>query len=155
MEKVRRILCVCRMPETCQKTVEYGASLSRKFGAELYVMHVIHNPFGLEGWNLPVPRGFIEEEYKKLLDDTKRSLDELIRTQKEKGLEIKEIIREGNPTNEVLKVADREHIDLLIMSGHQEGRLEHFLFGHSNEELLRKMPCSILMVKNEPGPVDF
>jgi len=30
--------------------------------------------------------------------------------------------------------------------------LEHFLFGRSNEELIRRMPCSLLLVKKEPGP---
>ena len=155
MERIKRILCVCRMPETCQKAFAYSASLSRRYGAELCVIHVIHNPFGLEGWNLPVPGGFIEEEYRKILDDAKKKLDLLIGDEKGKGLEIKEFIREGNPTDEILKVIAQENIDLLIMSAHQEGRLEHFLFGRSNEEILRKMPCSILMVKHEPGPVNL
>ena len=41
------------------------------------------------------------------------------------------------------------------MLSHEEGHLEHFLFGRSNHELVRKMPCSILLVKKEPGPVAF
>ncbi len=35
--------------------------------------------------------------------------------------------------------------------------MEHFLFGRSNEEIVRRMPCSILLVKKEPavfGEVD-
>jgi universal stress protein A len=37
------------------------------------------------------------------------------------------------------------------MLAHEEGRMEHFLFGQSNEALIRKMPCSVLLVKKEPG----
>jgi hypothetical protein len=29
------------------------------------------------------------------------------------------------------------------------GHMEHFLFGRANEELIRKMPCSIMLVKRE------
>jgi nucleotide-binding universal stress UspA family protein len=41
----------------------------------------------------------------------------------------------------------KEKIDLLIMTAHEEGHIEHFLFGRDNEELIRKMPCSIMLVK--------
>jgi len=36
------------------------------------------------------------------------------------------------------------------MLSHEEGHLEHFLFGKSNHELVLKMPCSILLIKKEP-----
>jgi nucleotide-binding universal stress UspA family protein len=39
----------------------------------------------------------------------------------------------------------------LIMLAHEEGRMEHFLFGRSNEELIRQLPCSIFLVKKEPA----
>ena len=53
---------------------------------------------------------------------------------------IKELIGEGDPTKEVIKVVKEEAIDLLIMLAHAEGRLEHFLFGRSNEGLVRQRP---------------
>jgi nucleotide-binding universal stress UspA family protein len=58
--------------------------------------------------------------------------------------------REGDPTVELFKAVKEEGIDLLIMLAHEEGHLEHFLFGRSNEEIIRKMPCSVLLVKKEP-----
>ena len=62
-----------------------------------------------------------------------------------------ELIREGNPATEIFQVV--KHIDLIILLAHEEGHVEHFLFGRSNDEIIRKMPCSILlMVKKEPGP---
>jgi universal stress protein A len=66
-------------------------------------------------------------------------------------MSIKEMVREGEPTEEILKAIEEEKIDLLVMLAHEEGHVEHFLFGRSNEELVRKMPCSIMLVKKEPG----
>jgi hypothetical protein len=34
------------------------------------------------------------------------------------------------------------------MLAHEEGHLEQILFDRSNDELIRQMPCSILLVKN-------
>lgn len=70
-------------------------------------------------------------------------------------MDIKEIIREGRPTEEILKTVKEEKIDLLILLAHEEGHLEHFLFGRSNEDIIRQMPCSVLLVKKEPEPVSF
>jgi nucleotide-binding universal stress UspA family protein len=39
--------------------------------------------------------------------------------------------------------------DLVILFAHEGGRVEHFLFGRSNKEIIRRIPCSILMVKHE------
>jgi universal stress protein A len=60
------------------------------------------------------------------------------------------LIRDGDASKEILRVVEEEKIDLVILLAHEEGRLEHMLFGRTNEELLRKIPCSILFVKKEP-----
>ena len=138
-DNIKRILVVSRMTKYCQKAVHYGVSLSRKYGAELYVIHVIHNPFGYEGWNPPIFS--LKEDYKRIQQKAKEDLDRLIDSEKVNGITVKELIREGEPTEEILKVVKEENIDLLIMLGHDEGRLELFLFGRSNEELIMRMPC--------------
>jgi nucleotide-binding universal stress UspA family protein len=39
------------------------------------------------------------------------------------------------------------------LRAHEEGRIERFLVGGSNDAIIRKMPCSILLVKKEPDIV--
>jgi nucleotide-binding universal stress UspA family protein len=149
-EDIKKILVVSWMTKYCQKAVHYGISLARKSGAELFIVHVIHNPFGLEGFNVPAVS--LEEDYKNLFKDAKKDLDRIIMLEKGKGLPINELIIEGYPTQEILKVVKKEKIDLLISLHYQEWRFEHFLFCSSIKELVRTMPCSILLVKNELQP---
>ena len=153
MEDVKRILVVSRDTKYCRKAVQYGVSLSRTYGAELYVIHVVHDPLIFGGWNLPMPS--LEEEYQKVLNQARKELHSVIDSEKKKGMTIKELIKEGDPTEVLLKAVKEEDIDLLIMLAHEEGHLEHFLFGRSNEDIVRKMPCSVLLVKKEPEPVKF
>ncbi len=147
MDDIKRILVVSRLTAHCRKAVHYGISLAKKYGARLSVMHVVHNPFGLEGWNLPP----FERDFGILLQKSKVDIDAAINAERDKGMVIEEIIREGEPTTVILDVVQEERINLLVMLAHEEGRMEHFLFGRSNEELMRKMPCSILLVKKEPA----
>jgi nucleotide-binding universal stress UspA family protein len=148
MENINKILVVSRMTTYCKEAVHYGISLARKYEAELFVIHVVHNPFGLKGWNLPGIS--LEAEYKNIIKDAKADLDRIVRKAKGEGLPIQTLIRAGEPTEEILKTVSEENIDLLIMLAHEESHMEHFLFGRSNEELIRRMPCSLLLVKKEP-----
>ena len=144
MEDIKRILVVSRITKCCHKAIHYGISLSKKYGAELSVLHMI-DTFWLKGWNVPMIS--VEEEYKKELKKTKEELDNIINTENIKGMVIKELFKEGDPTEEILKVIKEENIDLVILVAHEESRFEHFLFASSNAEIIRKIPCSILLVK--------
>jgi nucleotide-binding universal stress UspA family protein len=155
MREIKRILAMCGVTTCCQEIVDYGVSLARNCKAELYFIHIIHNPFGLEGYNLPMFS--LEDDYFKLLEETKKDLEKIIAVEQKNGLSIRGLVREGPPTEELLKTIKEENIDLLIMHSHEEtrmerleSRLENFLFGASKEQILLKMPCSVLLVKREP-----
>jgi nucleotide-binding universal stress UspA family protein len=153
MEDIKRVLVACRMPEPCQRAVHYGVSLAGTYGADLVVLHVIYEPFIRGDWNLPMQLGVVEEEYKKIVRKAEERLAATITSERKKGIVVRELVREGKPSEEILKVIKEEKIDLLVILTHEETRLEHLLFGRTNDELVRKMPCSILMLKSEPEPV--
>ena len=149
MVDFKHILVVSRMTRYCAKAVHYGVSLAKLYGVKLSVIHVIHDPFGIEGWNLPLLN--LQNDYHDLLKKSRKDLDDIIVKENNSGMHIDVVIREGEPTTEILNVVKEKNIDLLVLLAHEEGRLEHFLFGRSNDDLIRRMPCSILLVKKEPG----
>jgi universal stress protein A len=148
MDDVKRILVVSRSTKQCRKAVHYGISLAREYHAKLYVVHLIHDPFGADGWNLPIPS--LKQEYEKLVQKAREDIDRIIKSEQADGLEITESVRDGKPVDEIIKLVEDEKIDLVIILAHEEGRLEHYLFGRAIEELTRKMPCSIFLVNYNP-----
>jgi hypothetical protein len=151
VEDIKRILVFCRMVGTCGKVVRSGAVLARRFGAELIVMTAIYDPFGIKGWNLPLPS--LAEDYRKLVEKTKKDLHDIVIREGKQGIAVRELVKEGKPVVEIFKVIEEERIDLLVLPAHEETRLEHLFFGRDNDNLVRKMPCSILIVKHEPEAV--
>ena len=144
MEGIHRILVVSRLTRYCRKAVRFGVSLAQQYGAELAVLHVVENPFK-KGWNLPTIH--YEDQYKKEMARVKAELEDIVNSEKKKGMAIREFIEEGDPKEEILKAIGREKIDLVILPAHEEGRLEHFLYGRGIDSLIRRMPCSILLVR--------
>ena len=145
---VQRILVVSRSTKECQKALHYGVSLAKQFNSKLFVLHVLHDPFSVDGWNLPLPS--LKQEYETLVKKARKEIDHIIKVEQAEGLEIVEWIRDGRPAEEVIAAVKKEKIDLVVMAAHEEGRFEHFLFGRTVEELSRKMPCSILLVNYNP-----
>jgi nucleotide-binding universal stress UspA family protein len=146
MEDIRRILAVSWMTQYCQRTVHYAVSLAAKYGAELSVIHVIDSLW-LQSWNFP---GISQtEERGRDIERIKSELDNIIDGEIKGNVKIEKIIKEGDPVEEILKFIEEEKIDLVIMRAHEEGRIERILVGGSNDAIIRKMPCSIFLVKKE------
>jgi len=149
MKDVNRILVVSWVTQYCQTSVHYGVSLAEKYRAELSVIHIV-DTFWLRGWNLPMIS--LIEERKRELEREKEELERIINIERKKGMTIREFVKEGDPVEEILKTIEDEKIDLVVLRAQAEGRIERFLVTGSNDEIIRKMPCSIFLVKAEPEP---
>jgi nucleotide-binding universal stress UspA family protein len=145
MEKFQNILVVSRSTRQCVKVLQVGISLARKYGAALHLLHIIHDPFSLNGWNLPAPS--FEDEYRKMAADARKELDAMVQAEKVEGLTVTERVENGDPTEEIQKVAESENVDLILMLAHKEGHLEHFLFGKTNDAIIRRLPATLMLVK--------
>lgn len=145
METFNNILVVSRSTQHCVRVLRKGISLARKYNAKLHILHIIHDPFNLNGWNLPAPS--FNDEYKKMVAKARNELDRLVKAEKAEGLTIDERIENGEPADEISNVVERENIDLILMLAHKEGRFEHFLFGKTNDAIIRSLPATLMLVK--------
>jgi universal stress protein A len=151
MKEINHILVVCRLFKNLKIAARYGVSLSKRFGATLTIIHVVHDPYkGIERSNLPLPD--LDSDFAQMLKSARTHIDDIIEDERESGVPIEVIIRQGKPAEQILSVVREKKIDLLVITAHREGRLEHFLFGDYDDELVRLMPCHILLVKIEPEP---
>jgi nucleotide-binding universal stress UspA family protein len=156
MKNFAGILVVSRMNSDSRDAVRFGVSLARKHDAKLLVLHLIANTVDMAGVYLP--GRFPEEDianYLKEQQEVKKQLAEVIKKEMKGGFPMKELVRDGDPVDEIVKLVGEEKVDLIVMLAHQEGRFEHALFGGENDAIIRKMPCSILLVKQEPEPVHW
>ncbi|OGU07373.1 MAG: universal stress protein [Geobacteraceae bacterium GWC2_58_44] len=153
MEKIERILVVNRTRQYCREEVQVGISLARKYGADLLVLHLISNPVDMEALNAPLPFPDEHKSQTSIQDEACEELDKILKAETGSGFPLKIIIKDGDPVDEIVKVVRQEKVDLMVLVAHEQGRLEHMLFGRDNDEIIRSMPCSILLVKKEPEPV--
>ena len=154
MDDFKNILVVTNSTKHCRQALHYGIYLAGSLHARLHVLHLMHDPFGLDHWQLPLPSlKSIRNEYQDLRARAKKDLDRVITAEQAKGLPIQVSIAEGSPQKEILQAVKANQIDLLIMTAHAEGYLEQVLFDRLNEEIHRRLPCTVMFVKQEPSTV--
>jgi nucleotide-binding universal stress UspA family protein len=151
MNDVNRVLVVCEITSNCGEIAHHAALLARAMRAQLFLLTVIYNPFGVMG--LSFPRPSLQEDYRKLLENIRSELRNIAGLESLQGIAVQELIREGKPLNEIVTVVREKKIDLLVLPAQAQTWLEHALSGGTNKVLLRKMPCSILYVKSEPKAI--
>lgn len=149
MDQIKKILVVSRSTQHCAQAIDAGFKLAKDYAAHLSILHIIHDPFDYDGWDLICPYDKImQEEYKKYQLKTKNELDKIIAAEKELGVEIKEYVIHGDPVEKVLDIVKQDAIDLIIEIAHPEDHRNHFLFGHHTDKIVRELPCSVLLLKS-------
>jgi nucleotide-binding universal stress UspA family protein len=152
MNTIKKILTVCDTVSGCDTLAQEAGRFALQLDAELHLLAVIYNPFGVMG--LSFPRPSLQGDYRKLLEKTGQELQLIVTRERHRGLRAYSLIREEKPVNAILEVIREKGIDLLVMPAHQQTWLESKVSEKNNRKLLRRMPCSILYLKIEPRAVE-
>ena len=154
MEILNHILVMSRMNAYSRKAITVGVSLALKYNAKLHVLHLVSDPVDLMTMN---SSGLFPEvqytNYFNSQEEAKKQLAKVIKQEQQHGIAIHEMVSERDSVEEIVKVVREMDIDLLVMPAHEEGRIEHALFGGENDAIIRMMPCSTLLVKTISEPV--
>jgi universal stress protein A len=141
----KNVLVVSRSTTECRKALESGVSLAKYYGGQLFLIHALHDPFNVKGWNLPVPS--LEKDRERLETETRRELEQMVDSVKTEGVSITSSIEYGPPDEAIRRVAQEQQVELIVMMSQELNRVEQFLFGHAEESLIRSLPASLLLVK--------
>jgi len=60
---------------------------------------------------------------------------------------IEKISEEGEPSVEIVKMAKKESVKLIVMGTHRRTGLDHILFGSTAEKVVRKSPSPVLTTR--------
>jgi nucleotide-binding universal stress UspA family protein len=61
-------------------------------------------------------------------------------------VEARTILAEGYPLEEILKVADRENVDLIIIGVRRKSSVERTVTGKTSDEIIRNAKCPVIVI---------
>ncbi len=119
---VRRIMVAYDGSKKSADALAVGSALAKDLGASLLVMTVAG-----------------DEEAEKRLADAREKLPE--------GLQAEFVGVDGHPAATIVKIAEKERIDLISIGAYSYGKFLSFLFGSTVDQVVRKAPCPVLVCR--------
>jgi nucleotide-binding universal stress UspA family protein len=147
MIDLKRILVPTDFSKFSQNALSYAAALAEKFGAELYLLHVVQN-IGVmipDMVNVVPP---IMPSNEQMTGAVREALDRVIKDNKLERFKPKPEVRLGTPFYEIIQFAKETNADLIVMGTHGHSGLAHMLLGSVTEKVVRKAPCPVLTVRH-------
>lgn len=152
---VLTIVCGTDFSNASAEAVRYACDLTDKLGAELHLLHIIHD-FAAEvpdyGEGLVFP-GYLEHLAERKLDLEKaaaRRLQGLVDDDWRARHKLTSVLRIGRPVDEILAYARKVKADMIVLGTHGRTGLAHALLGSVTEKVLRQAPCAVTVVPPTP-----
>ena len=140
MAKTKKILVPLDGSKYSDKALLHACDMAKNYQARLIILYVVEKSIPI---NLLDRKDYLEILRKfgnKVLIKAKETA--ILR-----GVDSKIIMKEGNVTNEIVKLAKKEKCNLIIVGSKGLGATARFFLGSTSNKLANNSPCSILIVK--------
>ena len=144
MISLKKILVPTDFSACSDAALRYARALCEAFDAELHLLHVVQDPY-TQPWAaeaFPTPLGEMLEQWQQQARDR---LATLVPEQETSRSRMATVV--GSPFYEIVRYAEEQRIDLIVIGTHGRGPIGHMLLGSVAEKVVRKSPCPVLTVR--------
>ena len=131
--------------ENTRRAISHGIGIAKLSGATVYALYVIDTPSTIsESWT--ACKGTI---YTIMRMDGEKAVSNVKRLGEASGVEVKKVVLDGCPSNEIIEFAENNNIDLIVMGTLGKTGLERFLMGSVAERVVRNSKVPVMVVRSE------
>ncbi len=143
---VQRILFPTDFSELSLAAEKSACDLADQFGAELHVLHVLHDLFltmPQTAAALLIPPKALEE----VINFAEAEIQKVPSAVWASGKKVVRAVRIGTTHDVIVQYAKENAIDLVVIGTHGHTGLRHVLLGSVAERVVQHAPCSVLTVR--------
>lgn len=128
-----------------RRAISYGVELAKFSGATVYALYVVDTKSMIsENWT--IGRDTI---YNIMKSDGEKAVSEVRAIGEASGVEVKEVVLEGCPSSEIIKFAESNNADLIVMGTLGVSGLEKFLIGSVAKKVVRGSKVPVMVVRGK------
>lgn len=162
--EIKKILYATDLSKNSAYAFYYAVDIAQKRNAKIIILHVIE-PVS------PLVRGYVGDEtilkiqhqnIEQTIEEINRRLKDFCRIVEGKlgpclELVADILVRVGHPVDEILRVAEKEGCDLMVLGSHGKGFLEHTFLGSVSRMVLdrSRKPVFIIPLPSEDVGIDW
>ena len=143
--EIKSILFPTDFSEGSAEALKYAVEFANRYGAKLYVLHVIYDVAKASGWY--VPHVSMDAIYKDIQEGARKELDNFGVNELGGLKNIERIVQTGVPYQEIMNCAVKNKVDMIIIGTHGRTGIDRILFGSTAAQVVRNAPCPVLTVR--------
>jgi nucleotide-binding universal stress UspA family protein len=144
-EFYRNILIATDGSKNSLKAISYGIEIAKLSGATVHGLYVVDmTSFS----SLPMDAGW-ETMYDTLKEEGEKAISEVKECGEASGVEVRGVLLEGHPSNEIINFAENNDIDLIVVGTLGKTGLDRFLMGSVAENVVRNSKVPVMVVRSE------
>ncbi|WP_445475240.1 universal stress protein [Methanococcoides methylutens] len=142
----KKILIATDGSENADSAVLSGIDIAKKLDAKVYAICVVPThpsssmPIGSRMMQWEVP-------FQVMMTEAKRAVEQVADACLSSGVEVETIVLEGHPAEEIIKYAEENKMDLIVMGSLGKTGLTRLLLGSVAEEVLRHSKVDVMVSK--------
>jgi nucleotide-binding universal stress UspA family protein len=142
MFSLTHILVPHDFSETSAAAAKYATELARTTRARVTFLHVGNSAQAAFDAEFPIGLEDARE------DAIRERLLKIVTPQEQIELAPQFVVRPGAPATEIVRYAEEQGVDLIVMGTHGRGFLGHVVMGSVAERVVRTASCPVLTVRN-------
>jgi nucleotide-binding universal stress UspA family protein len=141
----KKILFPTDFSEGSAIAVPYVRDLAEKYGARVYVLHVLYDIAKASGWY--VPSIDMEKFYAELRKSAEDEIEKFVSGNLGSLGDVGTVVSTGMPSDKILSFVEENGVDLVVMGTHGRSGINMVLFGSTASKVVRHAPCPVLTVR--------
>ncbi len=139
IEPLQKILFPADFSKSSKSAAKYCAFFAKKYQSKVHMLHALHDP-------AVVLAGRLKHAVRH---EAEREMELYLTNPIWGEIPIDVEFKEGPPHAEIIEAAKKQRANLIVMSTHGHGPIQHLLIGAVTERVVRLAPCSVLTIHPE------
>lgn len=142
MAAINKVVVPVDFSSNMNKVVDYAVSIADKLGSKVLFFHVINN---FQGYDMMLVHPSFIGMNKDLEQQAEERMAALVQDHESRGKGVTGNVVVGDAGEEIIKYAELEQADMIIIGTHGTKGLERVLMGSTADQVVKKAPCPVLI----------
>ncbi len=149
--EIRKILWPTDLSRNAASALPYVSSLSERYQAEVHLIYVVEDVHQFDHFYGDASPAFLKDFQERVIEKGDEYLEKICRDSLAGCPLYRKHVVVGEPAQEILRFADEQKVDLIVMATHGHGEetaegLVHLPFGSVSEKVIRNSTVPVLAV---------
>jgi nucleotide-binding universal stress UspA family protein len=139
---MQKILVAHDGSKSSDKALKKAVELSISSNGSLTVLAVVPELYLTE-----LPEADRNRIFESLSEETRQAMEKIRKSLSGKSIDVKTLIRQGDPAEKILETAQKMKVDLIVTGSHGRHGAKKFLLGSVSSKVVDYSKCPVLVVK--------